>query len=74
MNKLIIRNEVQNLTDEQALEIVCKVVALGKISETGKGKQYCFSTTFDTSLGLLVVYAYKNKNSDAFIISKDESN
>ena len=69
MNKLILRNEVNNLSDLDALNIVSKVVALGRISETYKGKQYCFVSTCKSEDNRnIVIYAYKNKDSDGFIL------
>ena len=67
MDKLIIENQ----TDLSLLEIlgyVGHVVSMGKISETSKGKQYCFLTTYK---GDIVVFADKNKKSDRLIIRKE---
>lgn len=42
---LNIRDE-NNVTIEDALKYALRVVQHGKISETSKGKQYCFLTVF----------------------------
>ena len=44
--KLIIDNRTK-LSDANAILRVMKVIALGRISETKAGKQYCFVSSFD---------------------------
>lgn len=44
-NKLIIHNN-SILTDAEALYKVFQVIGEGLVSETSKGKQYCFATRF----------------------------
>ena len=43
MSKLIIHNST-DLDDAEALEFIQEVVKEGKVSETFRGKQYCFAT------------------------------
>ncbi len=45
------------VSDELALRVVGKVVAMGKISNKKTGPCYCFITTFDTDVGEVVVYS-----------------
>ena len=69
MKKLIIENRT-NLKMEKILKYAYTVIKQGKISETYKGKQYCFVTTFQD----VVVYADKNKKSDRLIICSEGRN
>jgi hypothetical protein len=68
MEKLIIENR-SNLSMEDALIRVKHVVSDGKISKTGKGKQYCFMTTWSDGT---YVCADKNKKSDRLIVGFEE--
>lgn len=45
MSKIIIHNKTE-LSDEEAMKRVLMVIQNGKISQTKRGKQYCFATTF----------------------------
>jgi len=67
--KLIIDNRT-NITILKAIEYCKAVIKQGKISETKRGKQYCFATSFGDD-GIVVV-ATKNKKSDRLIIIEDE--
>jgi len=68
MEKLIIENRTDRPISE-LLGYIASVLDMGKISETSKGKQYCFATTFKDGI---VIFADKNKKSDKLIITKDE--
>ena len=66
--KIIIINRT-NLPWDKTFSVVATVMDKGKISETSKGKQFCFLSTF--SIGKdehIAVTAHKNKHSDRFII------
>jgi len=67
--KLIIENRTK-LSMEEVLSYVKVVVQQGKISETSKGKQYCFVTCFASGI---TVYAEKNKKSDRLIVIKERN-
>ncbi|MCP3680299.1 MAG: hypothetical protein GY782_08640 [Gammaproteobacteria bacterium] len=67
--KIIIDNRADDIPMCDALLRVAHVVGQGRISETSKGKQYCFITTWTDGT---IVYADKNKNSDRFVITKEE--
>lgn len=45
-NKIIIHNYTE-LSDFVVMQHIMAIIDSGKISETKKGKQYCFATTFD---------------------------
>jgi len=64
--KLIIDNRTK-LDDATVLARVGSVVALGRISETKAGKQYCFASTFVDCC----VYVEKRRKSgtETFIIT-----
>ena len=59
MSKLIIHSDIDD--DRLALNLVTRVVADGKVSETRQGKQYCFHTSFNTYLGKVHVECTMNK-------------
>jgi len=67
MDKLIIDNRTE-LSMEDIISCVLKVISSGKISKTSKGEQYCFLTKFSNGIQ---ISADKNKNSDRLIISED---
>lgn len=54
--RIIIKNRTR-LTDAQALDFVTGVVKHGLVSQTVRGRQYCFSTT----IGDQSVYVTKHK-------------
>lgn len=69
-SKFIIRNYT-NLEDIEVIELVKKVIELGRISETKRGKQYCFHTVISN----IHIIAERNKSgSDVFIIYNEEGN
>ena len=77
MNKIIIDNRT-TLTDAQALELVSKVIRMGRISNGGK--QYCYAVQFDAinNPGLYerpacVIFSGLNKKSDRFILLPPQS-
>ena len=41
MSKIIVKNDVQGLSDEEAVGYILKVVQIGKISKGTYGDQYC---------------------------------
>lgn len=45
-SRIIINNE-SSLSDVDAINRVHEINSFGKISETSKGNQYCFATTFE---------------------------
>lgn len=57
---ITIKNDI---TDEQALELVLEVIIQGRISNEGKSYCYC------TQIGNNLIFADKKKN-DTFIIEK----
>lgn len=65
MAKIIIDNQ-SSISDSLALVYVTKVINMGKVSNSHKGKQYCFVTVWDDDN--IVIYADKNKKSDKFTI------
>lgn len=67
MSKLIIHNRT-NLSDLEALLYVKEVVKDGKCSETGKGKQYCFVTTFKDSKIQVIADRIKDRETHTFYI------
>jgi len=64
MSKIIIDNRT-DMPIQNAMRYVKHVIDEGKISETAKGKQYCFVTIWNDGVG---VYSVKNKQSDKFIV------
>jgi len=66
--KLIIENRTE-FPIEDLMGHIAAVISQGKISETSKGKQYCFVSKFENDI---IVYADKNKKSDRLIISLEE--
>ena len=68
MNKLIIRNYTK-LSDLEVLTYIITVVNEGKISETSKGPQYCFHTTFKDNIGVSVVKS--GKETETFYVFKE---
>lgn len=68
MNRLIIDNQ-SGLSAPEALRFAAIVASWGKISETGKGKQYCFHSEFD---GGIHVSVFKNAKSERFLIYKSD--
>ncbi len=49
MSKIIIYNKTE-LSDEEAMKRVLMVIQEGKISQTKRGKQYCFATSFKSGV------------------------
>jgi len=67
--KIIIENKT-DLSYSVVFSRVMLVMDMGRISETAKGKQYCFVCTWDDGI---IVSAFKNEKSDRFVIRKTES-
>lgn len=67
MNKLIVENRT-DMPMLDALVYVRYVMGEGRVSETGKGKQYCFCTVFKDGI---VVSTDLNKKSDKFIVYRE---
>ena len=63
VKKFIIRITNDEVTDRMALHYVSKVVDMGMISETKKGKQYCFHTVFE---GGFKVSVFKDSGTQVF--------
>jgi hypothetical protein len=66
MNKIIIENRT-DMPMEDTLFFVKVAMRGGRVSETSKGKQYCFATVWPDGTA---VYADRNKKSDKFIVCK----
>ena len=66
MNKLIIDNRTE-LTDLEAVTLVSKVIAQGRISNDGR--QYCYATIAKVGDIEYSVYTDLNKQSDRFVIT-----
>jgi len=62
--KIIIENR-SRFEISEILGHVKYVIDQGRISETSKGKQYCFFSTFNDGIGVITD---KNKCSDRFVI------
>lgn len=67
-SKIIIHNYNKELSDIEALAKVYKVMEEGLVSETSKGKQYCFITKFNDGN---VVGCDKTKTGYSFKIIKE---
>ena len=65
--KFIIENNTE-LSDLETLDLIKKVVGMGKISETSKGKQYCFLAVIEYDFKKYRITATKNNKSDKFRI------
>lgn len=46
MSKFIIYNNYDSIGDYEAVSFIRAVISEGKVSETSRGKQYCFATRF----------------------------
>lgn len=46
MSKFIIYNNDDSIGDYEAVSFIRAVISEGKVSETSRGKQYCFVTRF----------------------------
>lgn len=69
-SKIIIHNYNNELTDAEALMRIYKVIGEGLVSQTKKGKQYCFVTRFNDDY---VVTCDKTKTGYTFKIVKENS-
>jgi len=55
MERIIINiRDKSDITNEDALKYALHVVKRGKVSETAKGKQYCFHTVFNNTVHVSV--------------------
>lgn len=68
VNKLIVRNYT-DLNDLEILSYVMTVMKAGKISETNKGPQYCFHTSFKD--GIEVSVHKSGINTETFYVYKE---
>lgn len=66
MEKLIIENRT-TLTMERVLPFVASVLSMGRISNNNT--QYCYHTSFADDIG---ISAFKNKESDKFIVALEK--
>lgn len=66
-NKLIIENRT-DLSDFEALELVSKVVKMGRVSNNET--QYCYGTTINSFGKIYGIWTCLNKCSDRFVITK----
>jgi len=62
--KTIIDNQ-SSLSDVEAIERVVRVMVEGRVSGSGKKRQYCYHTVFTDGFS---VSAFINKHSDRFVI------
>jgi hypothetical protein len=69
MNNKIIINKDSITTDAEAMYKVYQVIAEGLVSETSKGKQYCFATRFNDGY---VVTCDKTKTGYSFRVGKEK--
>jgi len=67
MNKIIIDNR-SDLSDINALSVVCSVVREGRISNNNR--QYCYYCTTKFDNKKYGISTYLNKKSDRFIITE----
>lgn len=65
MNKLIIDNRTE-LTDLEAINLVSRVVKLGRISNYNK--QYCYGIVITIENKEYIIWTHLNKKSDRFVI------
>lgn len=72
MSKIIIHNNASGLSDHEAVNMVNKVIADGKMSGTGgtNTEQYCYATSFKPT-DLTLKYKYmvvcnRRKNTDTY--------
>jgi len=64
-NKLIIDNRT-DLSDFEVLELISKVIKMGRISNNGK--QYCYGTAINSFGKLYGIWTDLNEKSDRFVI------
>ena len=50
MSKFIIYNNDESIGDYEAVSFIRAVISEGKVSETSRGKQYCFATRFKSGV------------------------
>lgn len=68
-NKFIIHNYTQK-SDLDVMTVIFKVIEMGKISQTKKGDQYCFVTTFKS--GIVVTCDLRN-NTYTFKVYEEDN-
>ncbi len=66
--KIIVHNRT-DMPMEEAMVYVLHVIRGGRVSETSKGKQYCFCTTWKDGI---IVWATRNQHSDSFSVWKEK--
>lgn len=69
MNKLIIDNRTE-LTDLEAVTLVSRVIAQGRISNNGE--QYCYGTRITIEDKEYMIWTDLNKKSDRFVITTQQ--
>lgn len=69
-SKLIIHN-YSDFNDYSVMNYISTVISRGKISETSKGKQYCFVSQFP---GNVFVSSGRNKDTYTFYIERRDTN
>ena len=70
MSKIIIHNQTE-LSDVDAIQHVLYVIGKGKVSETKRGKQYCFATVFTS--GIVVTCNRLGGETYTFHVKKERS-
>lgn len=64
MSKIIIDNQT-DLSDVDILTYIAQVMNIGLVSETHRGKQYCFQTRFHDGVHISVI---RNAKSQRFMV------
>lgn len=67
MSKIIVHN-LSGVRDDEALNLVARVVQNGRVSD--QGRSYCYCTTFEDAASKLAVYAKRNKSGDSFSVER----
>lgn len=65
MSKIIIENRT-DIPMELILPKIGEIISEGRVSETSKGKQYCFATRWPDGL---TISTSLNKESDKFLVT-----
>lgn len=68
MSKIIIHNDDESIGDYEAVSFVRAVISEGKVSETSRGKQYCFATRFKSNV---VVTSNKTRETYTFWVERE---
>ena len=69
MSKFIIYNNDDSIGDYEAVSFIRAVIRGGKVSETSRGKQYCFATRFKS--GVVVTCNKLRENTFTFRVKRE---